>query len=81
MEMRTLGRGDRVFEFMMNVLRLTDGFDRRLFEARTGLSIAVLSLRLAEAERRGMIERDLHHIQPTVLGRRYLNDLLQIFLD
>jgi len=80
-ELRTLGRGDLVFEFMMNALRLTDGFDRRLFEERTGLSVAVLSLRLAEAERRGLLEQDLHRIRPTLLGRRYLNDLLQLFLD
>jgi len=39
-ETRELGRGDRVFEFMMNALRLNQGFDLRLFEARTGLSIA-----------------------------------------
>ena len=79
-ETRSLSRGDRVFEFMMNALRLTEGFDKGLFEVRTGLSVAALSAGLSEAEGRGLIEQDLHRIRPTLRGRRYLNDLLQVFL-
>ena len=79
-ETRVLSRDDRVFEFMMNALRLTAGFDLALFSARTGLNAAVLGAGLAEAEARGLITRDLHHVRPTERGRRYLNELLQIFL-
>jgi oxygen-independent coproporphyrinogen-3 oxidase len=68
------------FEFMMNALRLTEGFPTALFSARTGLPLIAMLARLEEAERRGLIERDALHIRPTLLGRRFLNDLLQIFL-
>jgi oxygen-independent coproporphyrinogen-3 oxidase len=68
------------FEFMMNALRLNDGFPVRLFEERTGLPLAAVLGGLDEAERRGLIARDHARIAPTPLGRRFLNDLLQIFL-
>lgn len=68
------------FEFMMNALRLTDGFPSELLAARTGLSRAATLAALEEAQRRGLIERDAEHIRPTLLGRRFLNDLLQLFL-
>ncbi|MDD5389156.1 MAG: radical SAM family heme chaperone HemW [Gallionellaceae bacterium] len=79
-ETRKLDRGDRVFEFMMNALRLNEGFDPRLFEARSGLSIAAAEAGLAEAERRGLLVRDLHNARPSATGRRFLNELLQVFL-
>jgi oxygen-independent coproporphyrinogen-3 oxidase len=47
---------------------------------RTGLQIAVAERPLAEAEARGLIERDHERIRPTDLGQRFLNDLLQLFL-
>jgi len=71
---------DRGFEFMMNALRLTGGFDTPLFQEHTGLPIAVVRQQLDEAEQRGLLVHDHLRIKPTVLGRRFLNDLLQIFL-
>ncbi len=71
---------DLPFEFMMNALRLTEGFETRLFQERTGLPVAVVAKELEEAERRGLIVRDHQAIAPTALGRRFLNDLLQLFL-
>ncbi len=68
------------FEFMMNALRLNGGFPSRLFEERTGLPITTVLRELEEAERRGLIERDHARIAPSPLGRRFLNDLLQLFL-
>ena len=68
------------FEFMMNALRLNDGFPVRLFEERAGLPLTAVLGGLDEAERRGLIARDHARIAPTPLGRRFLNDLLQIFL-
>jgi putative oxygen-independent coproporphyrinogen III oxidase len=79
-EIRQLDRGDRAFEFMMNALRLNAGFDLALFTARTGLAASALSIGLEAALCRGLIERDLHHVRPTARGRRFLNDLLQLFL-
>jgi len=71
---------DRGFEFMMNALRLSSGFDTVLFRERTGLPIAAVQTQLEEAEQRGLLVHDHLRIKPTVLGRRFLNDLLQIFL-
>ena len=75
-----VSRGDVVFEFMMNALRLTEGFPVALFAERTGLPITAAEKPLAQAEARGLIERDHERIRPTELGRRFLNDLLQMFL-
>lgn len=71
---------DRGFEFMMNALRLTGGFETSVFLERTGLPITAVRKSLEEAEHRGLLVHDRHRIKPTVLGRRFLNDLLQIFL-
>ena len=68
------------FEFMMNALRLIDGFELRLFSERIGLPAHVLSKPLEAAERSGLIERDHVRVRPTLRGQRFLNDLLQIFL-
>lgn len=68
------------FEFMMNALRLTGGFPLVLFEERAGIPLSAVLKELDEAERRELIERDHQRVVPTALGRRFLNDLLQIFL-
>ncbi|MBI5329001.1 MAG: oxygen-independent coproporphyrinogen III oxidase-like protein [Betaproteobacteria bacterium] len=79
-ERRTLTRNDRIFEFMMNALRLNDGFALDLFEARTGLAVSALNPGMEKARERGLLTRDLHRVTPTEQGRRFLNDLLQIFI-
>ncbi len=71
---------DLVFEFMMNALRLNEGFDEMLFAERSSLPLLVLRRELEEAERRGLLLRAGNRIAPTRLGQRFLNDLLQIFL-
>lgn len=68
------------FEFMMNALRLNDGFDEGLFHERTSLSLLLVRRELDEAEKRGLLQREGQRIAPTELGRRFLNDLLEIFL-
>jgi oxygen-independent coproporphyrinogen-3 oxidase len=79
-EQHVVGAGEIGFEFMMNALRLTGGFATVLFEERAGMPLTVMLKQLDEAERRGLIERDHQRVTPTTLGRRFLNDLLQIFL-
>jgi putative oxygen-independent coproporphyrinogen III oxidase len=68
------------FEFMLNTLRLVEGFDVRLFSERTGLPISRIDKPLLEMERKGLLERDWKHLRPTERGRRFLNDLLEAFL-
>ena len=68
------------FEYMMNTLRLTEGFAVREFGERTGLQVSSVEQALNEAERKGLITRDHLRIAPTTRGRVFLNDLLQLFL-
>ena len=68
------------FEFMLNALRLVDGFEARLFTERTGLPLVSIQRALDKAEERGLLERDLKRIAPSAQGRLFLNELLQLFL-
>jgi oxygen-independent coproporphyrinogen-3 oxidase len=76
-----LTRDDLCFEFMMNALRLNEGFSTELFAERTSLPLLLIRTELEMAEQRGLLTRDLQRIAPTELGRRFLNDLLEIFLS
>ena len=80
LEEHVVTRADIGFEFMLNALRLTDGVPTALFAERTGHPIALVQRELAAAEARGLIERDPTTLRPTALGRRFLNDLQQLFL-
>jgi putative oxygen-independent coproporphyrinogen III oxidase len=79
-EQHILSRQEAGFEFMLNALRLNDGFPVALFIQHTGLPLSIVESPLRQAETRGLIERDMHTIRPTALGRRFLNDLTALFL-
>jgi len=79
-EEHEIASADIGFEFMMNALRLIEGFPAGLFEERTGLPLASVQQELDEAERRGLIVRDHSRVAPTLRGQRFLNNLLQLFL-
>lgn len=68
------------FEFMMNTLRLTEGFEIALFQQRTGLPLRAVEHTVQQAMTRGLLERDAEFIKPTLLGQRFLNELLEMFL-
>lgn len=71
---------DAGFEFMMNALRLNDGFEIRLFTERTGLPLSIVEGPLSLARRKGWIEVTSTQIRATQQGLRYLNDVLEGFL-
>ena len=75
-----VSRADLPFEFMLNALRLRDGFKLQDFAEKTGLPVSALQPGLDEAERRGLIQRDLVGIKPTERGFDFLNDLQSLFL-
>lgn len=79
-EEHEIARADMGFEFMLNALRLTDGFDPNLFGERTGMNIGSITKALNEAESKGLLYRDHKLIKPTELGQRFLNDLQEMFL-
>ncbi len=73
-------RDELPFEFMLNALRLTEGFEVILFAERTGMALTAIDQALDEAEAKGLLYRDHRIIRPTLLGQRFLNDLQQMFL-
>ena len=79
-EEKTVPRTELPFEFMLNALRLTNGFAVSLFTERTGLPMTAISRQLDEAESLGLITRDIKHVRPTEKGQLFLNDLLEKFL-
>ena len=66
-------------EFMLNALRLTDGFSINLFEERTGLEVSAINKQSEKAQSQGFLEITNQIIRPTKLGQQYLNDCLRIF--
>ena len=79
-ENRVIPAGELPFEFMLNALRLVEGFPVELFAARCGLPLSLIDARLLAAEERQLIERNARHIRPTQRGRAFLNDLVELFL-
>lgn len=79
-ERREVSRKELPFEFMLNALRLREGFALELFEARTGLDRASILRKLEEAASAGYVERDGDVLRPTEKGRLFQNDLLERFL-
>ncbi|MBX9848300.1 MAG: radical SAM family heme chaperone HemW [Rhodocyclaceae bacterium] len=79
-ERRIVEAADLPGEFMMNTLRLTEGFPSALFAERTGLPLSRLQSELLIAQREGLLEVTIDHIKPTLRGQRYLNQLLSLFL-
>jgi oxygen-independent coproporphyrinogen-3 oxidase len=69
------------FEFMLNALRLNEGFTRKMFETSTGRPWTSVVVAIAQAESKGLLMHlDKEHWRPTDLGRRFLNDLQAMFL-
>ncbi len=75
-----VSRGDLPFEFMLNALRLREGFKLQDFADKTGLPLTAIEPGLEEAERKGLIERDFVRVKPTGRGFDFLNDLQELFL-
>ena len=75
-----VSRTDLPFEFMLNALRLREGFKLQDFVEKTGLPFTAIEQALVEAERKGLIERDFVRVKPTERGFDFLNDLQALFL-
>jgi oxygen-independent coproporphyrinogen-3 oxidase len=71
----------RPFEYMLNALRLEEGFSLDAFVARTGLPASAIARPLDLAQQRGWLQREKTRLVPTELGHRFTNDLVALFLD
>jgi oxygen-independent coproporphyrinogen-3 oxidase len=79
-EERLLAKDDLPFEYMLNVLRLTDGVPSHQFKERTGQEIAAINSMMEQALKKGLLDEDPRFIKPSALGLQYLNDLQMLFL-
>ncbi len=77
---RTLNQAELPFEFLMNALRLNAGFQAALFEQRTGLPVRVIEPQLKDLVEQQLLYSEGGRIRTTTLGRRFLNDLLEVFI-
>lgn len=77
---RLLTQDDLVFEFMLNALRLNDGFTSNLFQQHTGLPMSVAEDSITQAKTMGLLHSDTDAVSTTARGKQYLNDLIQLFL-
>ncbi len=75
-----ISRADLPFEYMLNALRLREGFDLPEFSARTGLAVTAIQKALATAEDKGLLTRDMARVTPTEKGFDFLSDLQSLFL-
>src|SRR5207249_584636 len=80
-DIKIISENDLIFEFMLNALRLTDGVPTSLFNQRTGLPLQFIEPLLTKAKQRGLILDDLLCICPSELGKKFLNDLMGMFLS
>jgi putative oxygen-independent coproporphyrinogen III oxidase len=79
-ECSVIAEADLPFEFVLNALRLNEGFSASHYGQRTGLQMASVEAKLADGVRRGLLEQRGDVWRPTALGRRFLNDLQGSFL-
>lgn len=75
-----ISRDELGFEFMMNALRLIEGVPLTLFQQRTGLNLHILDAALKKAQDKGLLIIANGNMHPTLLGQRFLNELLELFL-
>lgn len=80
-EERIVGPQELTFEFMLNALRLKDGVETGVFSAHTGLALTAALPALRRLEERGLLSLQGGRLRTTELGWRYLNDVLEVFLD
>jgi putative oxygen-independent coproporphyrinogen III oxidase len=79
-QLQLISDDNLVFEFMLNALRLTNGVPAQLFTQRTGLALDHIQPLLAKARQRDLLIHDTTRICSTDLGKKFLNDLVEIFL-
>ncbi len=85
-DMETLGEytpvppAERPFEFMLNALRLTEGFSSRLFTECTGLDSLLIEPQIRRARREGLLYADTEIIRPTARGMNFYNELCARFI-
>ena len=77
---KILNKKEIIFEFMLNNLRLHEGFYIQDFKSKTGYNIEEIKDLLNIAVQKNFLEINGNHIKPTLLGRTFLSDLQALFV-
>ena len=77
-EIKEVQPNDLSLEFMMNVLRLSNGCEKALFEERTGLTLQSIEPLLASLREKNLLRTD--RLQTTSKGYLFLDTLLAEFM-
>ncbi len=77
----TVDNQDAIFEFMLNALRLQQGFDLSLLSERTGLDVQIIESKLAQIELENWGQLSNNRLQLTEKGQNYLNTVIELFLQ
>lgn len=80
-ERRTVAREDLPFEFMLNALRLTDGVPAQRWTQTTGRPLTDIAATLTALRKEKVLTDDIGRIAATELGRRFLSDVQERFLE
>jgi oxygen-independent coproporphyrinogen-3 oxidase len=76
----TVSRKDLPFEYMLNALRLREGFALQDFTERTGLPLSSINAALQTAQEKGWLMADDGRVVPTERGFDFLSDVQSLFL-
>ncbi|OGT56034.1 MAG: YggW family oxidoreductase [Gammaproteobacteria bacterium RIFCSPHIGHO2_12_FULL_43_28] len=77
---QTIAKDDRIFEFMLNALRLTDGVNAALFTERTGVALTEIAPCIEKAKQQGLLVDDTEKLCASQKGAPFLNNLIAMFL-
>jgi oxygen-independent coproporphyrinogen-3 oxidase len=75
-----VARADVPFEFMLNLTRLREGFNLQMYSERTGMPVSSIEGKIELAVEKGLLERDMQQVRPTLKGFDFLSDLQSLFL-
>lgn len=79
-ECKAISEEDKPLEFLLNALRLREGFTIQQFESRTGLAFSVIGKRVEYLQSKLLLEVDGDRISTSTRGYQLLNSVLEEFL-
>lgn len=75
-----IAQDDLAIEYLLNVLRLAEGFTAEHFERSTGLGFDTIQKQVSSLQNQGLMQVEGQLIRPTEKGQQFLNSVLEAFL-
>lgn len=79
-ELTPIPTDELAIEYLLNVLRMPEGFSTAAFEAATGLGFEHIEKQVSSLQAQGLLAFENDHIRPTEKGQQFLNSILETFL-